>query len=601
MRSIRLSLTLYFLVLLALSLGAVSVLVYRTVTATLAEKQQAAAQFLESKYQEDCVKEQQSLRRALFAQAQTVAREVQFRSGHEVMRFWSVQSLGVIPASQGAFGNLAALPWALEYGTGWGEKGHNEFNRSLIWRYMSKPSGMGARIALDPSDFPRPIDSGVREYFQINSAWGAKYLSPSLRKRTFAFDPGVFAPKGPVIDVRFDDVLLGDTPLARVTLLAPAARFVPLSGPRGRGGKDRRGSSREDPPRNDSLSEMWTRPALCIQYACEVTRRDAALAALKGDLSKDLENLNDRTADSLALLRNRLLIINGLCFGAVLLGAFWLVRLGLSPLHRLGEAVSRVSERDFSLHFDQKRLPRELSPIVERLTTTLEELRRAFGREKQATADISHELRTPLAALMTTIDVTLRKPRSSEEYREALEDCRASGQQINQAVERLLALARLDAGTDRLRSQNVDATEVVRQCVSVVRPLAEAHGLRVQLNAEGSTSLVTDPDKLREILNNLLHNAIQYNRPNGLIDVAVHRQNGHLHLAVRDSGIGIPENARPHIFERFFRADPSRQADGMQTGLGLAIVNGYLDLMGWTIQVDSTEGEGSTFLISLPA
>ena len=224
MRSIRLSLTIYFLVLLALLLGAV-LLVYSTMAETLAEKQQATEQFLELKYQEDCVKEQQSLKRALFAQAyRPVAREVQFRSGHEVMRFWAVQSLGVIPASQGAFGNLAALPWGpLEYGTGWGEKGHNEFNRSLIWRYMSKPSGMGARIALDPSDFPRPIDPGVREYFQINSAWGAKYLSPSLRKRTFAFDPGVFAPRGPVIDVGFDDVLLGDTVLARVTLeLLPA-------------------------------------------------------------------------------------------------------------------------------------------------------------------------------------------------------------------------------------------------------------------------------------------------------------------------------------------------------------------------------------------
>src|SRR6185369_5529654 len=141
------------------------------------------------------------------------------------------------------------------------------------------------------------------------------------------------------------------------------------------------------------------------------------------------------------------------------------------------------SEKDFRLQYENRTLPRELTPIAERLTDTLEQLKRAFGREKQATADISHELRTPLAALMTTIDVTLRKPRSAEEYRDAIEDCRASAGQINQAVERLRALARLDAGVDRLRSQTVDVADVAKQCLAVVRPLAEARGLRLSLQA----------------------------------------------------------------------------------------------------------------------
>jgi signal transduction histidine kinase len=137
--------------------------------------------------------------------------------------------------------------------------------------------------------------------------------------------------------------------------------------------------------------------------------------------------------------------------------------------------------------------------------------------------------------------------------------------------------------------------------VAVVRPLAEARGVAVRLEADEPAVLATDPDKLREILNNLLHNAIQYNRPNGSISVAVQRQNGHLRLSVSDTGIGIPEAARPHIFERFFRADPSRESDGLHAGLGLAIVKGYLDLMGGTIEVESVEGEGSTFNICLPA
>jgi len=281
-------------------------------------------------------------------------------------------------------------------------------------------------------------------------------------------------------------------------------------------------------------------------------------------------------------------------------GGFWLVRLGMSPLKRLSEAVSRVSVKDFSLPLDDRPLPRELQPITERLTETLKLLERAFAREKQAAADISHELRTPLAALLTTLEVGLRKNRSPEEYREMLTDCYAAGKQMSQLVERLLALARLDAGVDTLRPQTLDINHLVEQCASLVRPLADARGLQLQVRRNGPIQCRTDPNKLREVLNNLLHNAIEYNRPEGRVEVAVEQKNGHLNLEVSDTGIGIAPDAFPHLFERFYRADPARQADGLHAGLGLAIVKGYVDLMAGTITVDSKEGEGTTFHVSLP-
>jgi heavy metal sensor kinase len=285
-------------------------------------------------------------------------------------------------------------------------------------------------------------------------------------------------------------------------------------------------------------------------------------------------------------------------FVAVVVGGYWLVRLGLSPLERLSDAVSRVSEKDFRLQMDG-RVPGELKPILATLTETLDQLKRAFAREKQAAADISHELRTPLAALLTTLEVALRKPRSPEEYQEILEDCRASGKQMTQLVERLLALARLDAGVDNLRLREVDVANLATQCAELVRPLADARGLAVRLKAEGETTLHADPDKLREVVTNLLHNAIEYNKPNGSIDVAVARDNGHVRLEVKDTGIGIAPEAREHIFERFYRADPSRHADTLHAGIGLAIVKGYVDLMGGTIGVDSGPA-GSTFRIDFP-
>src|SRR5262249_19118642 len=157
-------------------------------------------------------------------------------------------------------------------------------------------------------------------------------------------------------------------------------------------------------------------------------------------------------------------------------------------------------------------------------------------------------------------------------------ECRASGQQMNELVERLLKLARLDAGVDQLRSRSVDVALLAEQCATLVRPLVEARGLELHVHTNGPACLTADPDKLREVLTNLLHNAIEYNRPHGSVDLSVGRENGHLSVEVRDTGIGMTADAREHIFERFFRADPSRQADGLHAGLGLSIVKGYIDL-----------------------
>jgi heavy metal sensor kinase len=349
------------------------------------------------------------------------------------------------------------------------------------------------------------------------------------------------------------------------------------------------------PPGFQPLSPIY------IQCAASTAGREAALQGFAEGRDKDLAKLDSETAASLVDLRNHLLLTAGVAFAAAAFGCYGLVRLGLSPLRRVSDAVSRVSEKDFRLQVDRRRLPSELKPIVQRLTDTLEQLKRAFAREKQATADISHELRTPLAALLTTLEIALRKRRSPEEYQEMLHDCHTSAQQMTRAVERLLALARLDAGVDRMRPQPVDAADLAEQCAALVRPLAEARGLKLCVHRNGPVLLTTDPDKLREVVTNLLHNAVQYNRPQGAIDLTVARVNGRVRLDVSDTGVGIGAEARQHIFERFYRADPSRGEDGLHAGLGLAIAKGYLELMGGAIEVESVEGEGSTFRVHLPA
>jgi signal transduction histidine kinase len=285
----------------------------------------------------------------------------------------------------------------------------------------------------------------------------------------------------------------------------------------------------------------------------------------------------------------------------VTVGGYIIVGLGLVPLRRVTLAVSQVSPRDFKLPLPaDEPLPKELAPIRDRLQETLDQLRLAFEREKQAAADISHELRTPVASLLTAVEVALRKPRSAEEYRQTLEDCRAVARQMRQLVERLLALARLDSGSDRSRPRKVDVGELVRECAALVKPLAGERGLELRVDCPKPVVWTTDPDKLREVLVNLLHNAVQYNRDQGAIDVRAQADDGWLDVQVHDTGVGISKEAFDHIFERFYRADPSRHANELHAGLGLSIVKGYVGLLGGTITVDSQVGQGSTFRVRLP-
>jgi len=175
-----------------------------------------------------------------------------------------------------------------------------------------------------------------------------------------------------------------------------------------------------------------------------------------------------------------------------------------------------------------------------------------------------------------------------------------SGQQMSVLVERLLALARLDAGAERPRPRAIDATELATQCAELVRPLANARGLTLTAQIAPHLTVEADPDKLREVITNLLHNAVEYNRDAGSIELTVDRAGSDLAIEVEDSGIGIAPEARERIFERFYRVDPSRYADTPHAGLGLAIVKSYVDLLGGTITCTSTVGKGTTFTVHLP-
>ena len=579
MRSIRLSLVVYCLVLLAVSLGAVSTLVYRLSEHNLRDKQKAMSDLLLAKHQtkldERLLQEARALRHTVKVQADR-------RNDAELPPYWlGILSAPVAPAGPAAIGlwGLQAIPDEEDH------PNNLRFFQGVI---------AGPKFKLKHMVIPLAADQ-LTEFVQITNGNGLEWCSPAMGARSLPLNPKAFAGRLP-IEEAFDDTFLDKVPVRRVTLKVAFYRI------------DRPGGGRKGrfppPPRHQwpGRIEFARRPPppIYVQCAYDKSRTDGVLGQLSEELEQDRERLEQSAQETLHALGQNLLALTLTTFAVGLVGVFFLVRLGLSPLRRLSDAVSRISAKDFRLPLDDKRMPTELQPIVGRLEHTLDQLKRAFAREKHAAADISHELRTPLAALLTTIEVSLRKPRPAEEYREVLEEARASGQHMYGLVERLLTLARLDAGADHLRAREVDVKALAEHCASMVRPLAEARGLRLQVHTDGPACVHADPDKLSEVFTNLLHNAIEYNRPEGSIDMAVRRDNGDVRVEVTDTGIGISPEARQLIFERFYRSDPSRAAEGLHAGLGLAIVKGYVDLMGGKIDVDSTEGQGSTFRLRLP-
>jgi heavy metal sensor kinase len=592
MRSIRLSLILYFLLLLGAALGGVSYFCYESTQEALAAKETSTRKLGEKQFEENKKWEEAKLDASVLARMRSLQLPAKLTWYHH--RTDPLQVLGALGYSP--LNGLMLIPFA-EATPALAAKINQMHPPDLrIQRPHSED---------EPPEFVMHGDEFFQTYYpskdqpiplEASDTLGGLVWTLGREARARADESQMF----------MDEVKLKNGHrVRRVTIRTQvnwSRRGVVVYWPSQKdGGKKFPGPWPPPPPQPDEARPNdRNKPIVYLQFGIDTADRDKAIANLRDNLTRDLASLGDDLYEARAQLRSRLLWIGFGCFAALVVGGFFVVRLSLSPLNRLSDAVSQVSEKDFRLPIDEAKLPRELKPIAGRLAQTLEQLKRAFGREKQAAADISHELRTPVAALLTRLDITLRKQRSAEEYREVLQDCRDSGQQIHHLVERLLALARLDAGADLLRPRDVDVNGLVDQCADMVRPLAEARGLHLNVHHNGPAVLHADPDKLREVLTNLLHNAIEYNKPDGTIEVKVERDNGHLAMQVSDTGIGISPEARHHIFERFFRADPSRQADTPHAGLGLAIVKGYVDLMGGAIDVDSTVGAGSTFRVKLP-
>jgi heavy metal sensor kinase len=281
------------------------------------------------------------------------------------------------------------------------------------------------------------------------------------------------------------------------------------------------------------------------------------------------------------------------------LGGGWiLTSRALQPVHEISKTATQISGGDLSQRINVADTDSELGQLANLLNSTFSRLEAAFAQQKQFTADAAHELRTPLAVIISETQTALQRPRSPEEYRETVEACLETAQRMRALTHSLLELARFDAGQESIAREPFDLAEVAKKCATDAEKIARERNVRIVIELDPAPAS-GDAARIAQVISNLLTNAIHYNKPGGEVHVTTRAENGAALLAVKDTGQGIAAEALPHIFERFYRVDPSRTHGAGHSGLGLAISKAIVEAHNGTISVESAVGEGATFTVRI--
>lgn len=286
-----------------------------------------------------------------------------------------------------------------------------------------------------------------------------------------------------------------------------------------------------------------------------------------------------------------------LLFG--LAGGWWLVSRAIHPIADISATAVRIAAGDLSQRINVADTKNELGRLAGVLNSTFGRLEAAFAQQTRFTGDVAHELRTPVSVILTQTQTTLKRERNTAEYRETVEACQRAAQRMRRLIESMLELARLDAGQEPMKSMRFDLSQGVRDCIELVRPLADERGIKMQGELP-EINFVGDPERLSQVITNLLTNAIHHNKDRGDVRVSAQLQNDTVIITVADTGPGISAEDLAHVFERFYRGDKSRSGASGRTGLGLAISKAIVEAHGGVIEVTSELGAGTDFVVRLP-
>lgn len=286
--------------------------------------------------------------------------------------------------------------------------------------------------------------------------------------------------------------------------------------------------------------------------------------------------------------------------GMALGGGFLLVRRALRPVEEITRSAEQITSHNLNERLSVPPTGDEFEHLSHTLNRMITRLDEAFQYNRRFLADASHELRTPLTVLRGELESLVNDAHLPPEIRERLGSTLEEAERLAQIVEALFAIARLDAGEAQAESTRFDLAQLVASTADQMLLLAEDKKISVTTIGTAETLVIGDRARIKQVIVNLLDNAIKYTPEGGAISLRVSATEAHAVLEIEDTGIGIPEVALPHIFERFYRVDKARSRELGGAGLGLSIVKSICTAHDGNVSASSSPGKGSKFKLELP-
>ncbi len=312
-----------------------------------------------------------------------------------------------------------------------------------------------------------------------------------------------------------------------------------------------------------------------------------------------------QVASPLTILYAELTKLRGILFLVLPITIFFtgiagalLAKMTLNPINSMIRTTRQIRADNLNLRITIPDTKDEIKRLADTFNEMLEELDRAFTFQRQFIQNVSHELKTPLTILKGEIEVTLKKIRSANEYEAVLRSSSEEIEKISQMVEELLLLAKFDSRQMILEMKEVDLSEFIQNIVENIRVLAEAKNLKITFFCQRQIIIAADENQMKRLFLNLLDNSIKYTPEGGKVMIDLQKKEEIVNVHIADTGIGIPKEELPFIFDRFYQVDKSRT--GMGVGLGLSIAKSIVEAHRGTIQVESKLGQGTTFVVTLP-
>jgi len=330
-------------------------------------------------------------------------------------------------------------------------------------------------------------------------------------------------------------------------------------------------------------------------YDASVSDASGAVYWIRGVTSADSGNTLLNEIVKLSLFVLPLIIVLGT------LGGYLVSYKALAPVRSITEAANAISGGDdlsLRIALGNPASHDELQQLSDSFDSMFERLEKSFASQQQFTSSASHELRTPTTVIIAECDYLQNHASTPEDYRAAVDVISRQAHKMSQLIESLLAITRIDLGTNKAQFEVCDLSEMV-EIICEETSLVGSQNVSLITDIEPELYANIDVSLMSRLLQNLIDNAYKYNKNDGFIKVALHPEGQFAVLSVEDNGIGIPKEQLELIWNRFYRVDSS-SGDGSSLGLGLSLVRQIAALHNADLSVTSTEGKGSTFYVKIP-